>query len=60
MSITIVVNNCWDCPYRDKNVGGKVPHYCRKAKYSLCDQDFPKYCPLMKSDSLTALDKPGS
>ena len=46
MSFTIVVNNCWDCPYREKNVGGKVTHYCRKARTSMCDEDFPKYCPL--------------
>ena len=53
MSITLVINNCWDCPYRDKNKGGRVPHYCRKSHTTMCDEDFAKYCPLIKQNLAT-------
>lgn len=46
MSVVLIINNCWDCPYRENNKGGKVPHYCRKKHTRMCDEDFPKYCPL--------------
>lgn len=44
----ITVHNCWDCPFRERNVGGKVPHYCTKARTSMCDEDYPKHCPFHK------------
>ena len=45
---TIKVTSCWDCPYRRENKGGQVPHYCSKSCDTMCDRDFPKYCPLFK------------
>lgn len=56
MSIMLVINNCWDCPYRENNEGGKVPHYCRKKHSCMCDEDFPKYCPLAKHEPTTVKD----
>lgn len=53
MSIMLVINNCWDCPYRENNEGGKVPHYCRKSHSCMCDEDFPKYCPLAQHEPTT-------
>ncbi len=46
MAKKIIVNNCWNCPYREENTGGEVPHYCRLQHSSMDDSGFPQYCPL--------------
>ena len=45
----IFVNNCYDCPYREENTGGKVPHYCKNPNIvcrAVADEDFENVCPL--------------
>lgn len=57
-SFTITVHNCWDCPYRNTNDNGRVPHYCLKGHMSMSDKDYPKYCPFFKKvDDLISNDK---
>lgn len=46
MAKMIIIHNCWDCPYRDNNTGGQVPHYCRLQHSSMDDSGFPQYCPI--------------
>ncbi len=46
MAKKVIIHNCWDCPYREKNTGGQVPHYCRLQRSCMDDSEFPKYCPL--------------
>ena len=51
----IFVNNCYDCSYRDANIGGKVPHYCKHPNIvcrAVADEDWEKYCPLKESPSI--------
>lgn len=54
MGFIVDVENCWDCPYRQANVDGKVPHYCRLGRTCMSDADFPKYCPLSKKVEINA------
>lgn len=40
--------NCLDCPFGEKNVGGKVPYICNLYRTSFCKEDAKYYCPLEK------------